>query len=85
MVFSLVLALLNGYVQLKEGRVPTDTTEKIAALEGKLPIAEDKLVQIRSAAEPILMARGNSLMELPPGLERDTLIVPMNLPRDTLQ
>jgi len=85
MVFSLVLALLNGYVQLKEGRESTDTTEKLEVLEGKLRIAEDKLLQIRSAAEPLLMARGNILMELPPGPERDTLIILVNSLRDTLQ
>lgn len=85
MAFSLALALLNGYVQLREREVPTDRTEMVVALEAKLRVNEDKLLQIRSAASPILNARSNILQRLPPGPERDTLQNLVSSLRETLE
>jgi hypothetical protein len=85
MTFSLALAVLNGYVQLQERQVPVDTAERIASLEDKLRANEDKLLQIRSAARPVLNARGNILQGLPPGPERDTLLNLVNSLRETLE
>lgn len=84
MAFSLSLALLNGYVQLHEQKVPADALEKTKMLEIELRSKEDKLLQIRSAASPLLNARGNILAGLPPGPERDTLITLVTALRETL-
>ena len=73
MAFSLALALLNGYVQLTERGIPVAATEELQSLENQLRVSEDKLLQIRSAANPILVARSNILARLPAGPERDTL------------
>jgi hypothetical protein len=62
-----------------------DTAERIASLEDKLRANEDKLLQIRSAARPVLNARGNILQGLPPGPERDTLLNLVNSLRETLE
>lgn len=85
MAFSLALAVLNGYVQLREREVPADTAETIEALKAELRVNEDKLLQIRSAATPILSARSNILRGLPPGPERDTLLTLINSLRETLK
>lgn len=85
MAFSLVLAVLNGYVQLREREVPPNATQNVAALEARLRASEDKLLQIRSAAAPILNARGNILQGLPPGPARDTLLTLVDSLRETLQ
>ncbi|MGH9904515.1 MAG: hypothetical protein ACRD8U_02895 [Pyrinomonadaceae bacterium] len=76
MVFSLALAVLNGYVQLREREGPKGAEFKM--LEAKLRANEDKLLQIRSAAAPILEARVNLLGGIPPGAERDTLLTLVN-------
>ena len=85
MAFCLALALLNGYVQLREREVPAGLTERVESLEAELRAKEDKLLQIRSAAAPILFARGNILEGLPPGPERDTLLALVNSLNEILQ
>ncbi|UTW12064.1 hypothetical protein [Marinobacterium rhizophilum] len=85
MAFSLVLAALNGYVQLHEQEVPPDAAQNVAELEARLRTNEDKLLQIRSAAAPILNARSNILQGLPPGPARDTLLTLVDSLRETLQ
>lgn len=85
MAFSLALAVLNGYVQLREREVPVGTAKQIQACEAKLRAKEDKLLQIRSAATPILSARSDILEGLPPGPRRDTLITLVNSLRETLK
>jgi hypothetical protein len=85
MSFCLALALLNGYVQLREKGVPAEASEKIELLETELRAKEDKLLQIRSAAEPILSARSNILGGLPPGPERSTLLTLVESLRETLK
>ena len=72
MAFSLALALLNGYLQLRE-EVPANVARRVECLKAELRAKEDKLLEIRSAAEPILRARSNILEGLPPSPERDTL------------
>ena len=85
MVFSLALAILNGYVQLQEREVPADEAKRVERLEADLRAKEDKLLQIRSAAAPILHARSNILLELPPGPERNTLLTLVNTLQEILE
>jgi hypothetical protein len=85
MAFCLALALLNGYVQLRETELPGNATQQIELLESQLRQSQDKLLEIRSAAEPILFARSNILDRLPPGPERDTLRDLVNSLRAVLQ
>jgi hypothetical protein len=85
MAFCLALALLNGFVQLREGEAPEGTTEEVAALGEQLRECEDKLLQIRSAAEPILFARRSILDGLPAGPERDTLASLVDALREVLR
>ena len=85
MAFSFALAVLNGYVQLQEREVPSDVAKRLAAVEAELRIKDDKLLQIRSAAGPILSARSDIVSGLPPGPERDTLLTLVNALRDTLE
>lgn len=85
MAFSLALALLNGYVQLHEREIPAGEAGNVRALRAELRVKEDKLLQIRSAAAPILFARGNILAGLPPGPERDTLLALVNALNETLK
>ena len=74
MMFSFTLALINGYVQLQQP-ITNDGAEEIQAqLQSELRQREDQLLQIRSAANPILNARSNILDRLPSGSERDTLM-----------
>ncbi len=74
MGFCFALAVLNGYVQLTEREIPKDLTEKIASLQDQLDKSEKKLLVIKSAANPILNARGNIVDRLPPSAERDTVL-----------
>ena len=85
MAFSLALALLNGYVQLQDRDVSLVAAEKVELLEAELRVKEDKLLQIRSAAAPILFARGDILGGLPAGPERDTLLTLVNALQETLE
>jgi hypothetical protein len=73
MAFSISLALINGYVQLQEPAGDADSTADVMELQARLRQREDQLLQIRSAAGPILNARTNILDRLPPGPARDTL------------
>lgn len=84
MAFSLALAVLNGYVQLQEAGTPPEDSQRIAALEADLQAHKDKLLQIRSAARPILSARADILAQLPPGPARDTLQTLVKSLRETL-
>jgi hypothetical protein len=85
MAFSLALAVLIGYVQLSERVVPADTAARVERLEAELRVKEDKLLQIRSAAAPILTARGDILAGLPPGPERNTLMTLVNSLQEILE
>jgi hypothetical protein len=85
MGFCFALAVLNGYVQLKEREIPKDVTEKVISLQNQLRESEDKLLRIRSAAGPILNARSNVLDRLPPGPERNTLLDLVNSLRTVLE
>ena len=73
MTFSTVLAVLNTYVQLAESEPDVKYTDKISMLEQELRLKENKLLQIRSAAIPILQARSNIIGLLPDGPESRTL------------
>lgn len=73
MTFVVVLALVNGYVQLAEADATQIDPEEMAQLEQQLRESEDKLLAIRSAATPILSARAGIVGQLPPGPERATL------------
>ena len=85
MALCLSLALLKGYVQLREREVPAGLAERVESLEAELRAKEDKLLQIRSAAAPVLFARGNILEGLPPGPERDALLALVNSLNEILQ
>jgi hypothetical protein len=85
MSFAVALAILNGYVQLREGKLPADTVAQIETLESQLRESEDKLLQIRSAAGPLLNTRANLLERLPEGPERDTLRDLVNAVRAALE
>ena len=85
MAFCLALALLNGFVQLRERKLPEGAAQRIQSLESQLRESQDKLLEIRSAAEPILLARSNILDDLPPGPQRDTLRVLVDSLRTVLE
>jgi hypothetical protein len=85
MAFCAALAVLNGYVQLSEKAVPPQTAARVKSLEAQLRASEDRLLQIRSAASPVLRARSNILERLPPGPERQTLLDLLSSLRQVLQ
>ena len=85
MAFSLLLAVLNGYVQLREREAPPGAAEAVEKLEAELRANQDKLLQIRSAAAPILNARRDILEGLPPGPEKNTLLALVNSLRENLE
>ena len=85
MGFCLLLAILNGFVQLRESEVPEGAQAEIGTLAGDVRTCEDKLLAIRSAAHPILSARVSIIDRLDPGPERDTLKILVESLREALQ
>jgi len=85
MAFSIILALFNSYVQLRENEISPDIQDKIETLEVQLRTKEDQLLKIQSAAAPILTARSNIIENLPPGPEKNTLATLVDALRDIME
>ena len=88
MAFSLLLALINGYVQSRETQVePVVDMAQVnalqaelvalkndnAALQEDLRANQDQLLKIRAAVNPLLGVRGNIVDRLPDIPEREML------------
>jgi len=84
MCFCLSLALVNGYVQLREGEVPSDVTAEMKILRNELRVVQDHLLTIQSAAGPIINARSNILGRLQDGPEKDALTDLLGALKETL-
>ena len=85
MGFSIVLALLNTFVQLKEAAPSEEFVQQISSLEEELRLKEDKLLQIKSAATPIIGARSTIIRRLPDGPEKDTLKILVDSLKNNLE
>ena len=74
MGFCLVLAVLNSWVQLSGGGSDEEFQSQIQTLESQLQEERDKLLRIRSAAEPLLNVRGSIINQLPDSLHQKTVL-----------